>query len=173
MLAIILASTFVMAYAVSPATVTSAFIHYDLGAARPYESQVVEAARQHGLDPEYVAAVIIKESCSRGKGVNCVAVNPGARGGVGERGLMQIHPAHFRNTPAHAFDNPAFNIGFGTALLRISVDGRQGNLFCAASAYNTGPGFWCVNARNYATDVMHTYAALRAKRRVAMLPLSL
>jgi len=156
---------------ISPARVVSAFTQYQLGGAKPYEDFIVEEARKHDLDPEYVAAVIIKESCGRGKGITCAAVNPRARGGVGERGLMQIHPTHFGTTPAEAFYDPAFNIRFGTALLRQSVNARRGDLFCAASAYNTGPGWWCVNARNYATDVMQTYTALRAQRRVALMQL--
>lgn len=48
-----------------------------------YDQEILVAARRYGVDPALVKAVVWKES----------DFDPGARGGAGERGLMQIQEA--------------------------------------------------------------------------------
>lgn len=43
---------------------------------------IVQAAERHGVDPFLVAAMALRES----------GLNPFAEGGIGERGLVQLHP---------------------------------------------------------------------------------
>jgi soluble lytic murein transglycosylase-like protein len=143
---------------------------YDLGVVSPYTKEVLAASHKYQIEPELIAAVIVHESCVIGGDTDCRAVNPRLPGGAGEKGLMQIHPSHFGRIPPARFEDPAFNIDFGTRLLRIALNERQGNYFCGLSAYNTGPGIWCANARNYSGLTLQTYAMLKARRKTYLSP---
>lgn len=106
---------------------------------RQVQHLVREGARNSGLDPELLKALIATES-----GFDAQAVSP--KGAVG---LMQVMPATaqqwgLRASATQAVDarlrDPAQNIRIGTRHLRHLVDQFAGRLDLALAAYNAGEG---------------------------------
>ena len=104
---------------------------------RPYETQLVDAAREHGVPVRLLAIITMLES--RG--------NPDARSPIGARGLMQIMPATAariaaeRGIDGHSperLDDPAYNIDMGAYYLAQQLR-AFGDVELAAAAYNAGP----------------------------------
>jgi len=105
---------------------------------RTVAQTIVDASKQHGLDPSLVLAVIHVESR-----YDAFAVSP-----VGAMGLMQILPSTGRELaeqqgidwigPQTLFD-PVANVRIGVAYLKQLSD-RYGSTSMALAAYNWGPG---------------------------------
>jgi len=103
----------------------------------------VEAAKRHGVDPNFLAIIAVVESGGWSQ----------AKSRSGARGLMQIMPAtgaiiaDERGLAAHDADklfDPAYNIDFGAWYLarqlgRFATDDAAESVERAAAAYNGGP----------------------------------
>src|SRR5579862_4919392 len=93
---------------------------------------VEEAARKHGLPPEFLHSVVAAES-----GYQTNALSP-----KGAMGLMQVMPATAKAYGADA-SIPAQNVDAGAQYLRDLLLKYQGNdhqVSRALAAYNAGPG---------------------------------
>jgi soluble lytic murein transglycosylase-like protein len=96
----------------------------------PYDAQIERAARESGLSPELIRAVVQVES-----GFDPLAVSP-----KGAQGLMQLMPATAaRYGVADAFD-PLENLLGGARHLRDLLREFDGDLSLALAAYNSGAG---------------------------------
>lgn len=105
---------------------------------KKYETEVLAASEEYGLDPALVFAVIRTES----------SFDPSAVSPAGAKGLMQIMPATaewvaFRTKTE--FDEsrifePAYNINIGCHLLGYLLEKYGGELRFALAAYNAGSG---------------------------------
>jgi soluble lytic murein transglycosylase len=103
-----------------------------------HEDRVRQYAKQKGLEPGYVFAVIRQES----------AFNPEALSPAGARGLMQLMPATGKRTASKnrirwtgikgLFDVNR-NIQLGTSYLREVMDRYDDNPVLASASYNAGP----------------------------------
>jgi soluble lytic murein transglycosylase-like protein len=91
---------------------------------------IQDAARQHGVDPRLVAAVVRRES----------AWNENAVSQVGACGLMQLMPATAKFLGVNNIFDVRENIFGGTRYLRTLLDTFDGDLDLALAAYNAGPG---------------------------------
>jgi hypothetical protein len=114
------------------------------GTVTHWRAEVERLARQHGLDPDLVAIVVLVES---GGG-------PHARSGTGALGLMQILPltgryiAHERVLAGHSNErllDSSYNLDFGSWYLArqaaaFAADDETRTVERAAAAYNGGPG---------------------------------
>ena len=112
-----------------------------------YSEVIVARARQEGLDPALVAALIWQES----------AFDPTAVSTAGARGLMQILPptgrvvsrklaraagkkaAARKRPPAPNLNDPATALALGTHYFRLMLDRFGGRVEMALAAYNAGP----------------------------------
>lgn len=103
-----------------------------------YAGAISSAARQEGLDPFMIAAVIRTESRYR----------PGVVSSKGAQGLMQIMPDTGRWAAAQLgissysdglLKEPATNIRIGSWYLRRLMDQYRGDIVIALAAYNGGP----------------------------------
>lgn len=103
-----------------------------------YQAIVAEQARQTGLSPAQIYAIIRKESIFQ----------PEIRSPAGALGLMQVMPATARQTArkygipyssSYSLTEPATNIRIGSRYLRDQIR-EFGHLAYAAAAYNAGPG---------------------------------
>lgn len=103
-----------------------------------FAEELDEEARQNGLDPALVAALIWQES----------TFDPGAVSGAGARGLMQLMPrtgrelarrAGIRKFEVSVLHDPGHGLDLGTRYLRGMVDAFGGRLEWALAAYNAGP----------------------------------
>jgi hypothetical protein len=94
----------------------------------PYQSLIHHYARQNGLQPKLVAAVIQTESAFRSNALS----NKGAQG------LMQLMPSTARELGVRDVWDPAENIRGGTVYLKRMLD-RFGSLELALAGYNAGP----------------------------------
>lgn len=103
-----------------------------------YERAVRGYARERGLDPALVAAVVYAES----------RFDPNAESSAGAVGLMQLLPetGEFiaRSTGGADFvvadlRDPDINVRYGTWLLAYLLDRYDGDLSSALSAYHAGP----------------------------------
>lgn len=115
--------------------------HWDAVALRfptPYRDQVLASARQQGVDPAWVFAVMRQES----------AFQPDARSPAGALGLMQIMPATGRRIARdlqfplpnrYGLLDTDTNIRFGAYYLRYTSKKFQNNALLATAAYNAGP----------------------------------
>ncbi|MBN1976161.1 MAG: transglycosylase SLT domain-containing protein [Anaerolineae bacterium] len=123
-------------------------------AVRRWESIIVEYAAERNLDPDFIAAVIWKES----KG------NPEARSIVGAVGLMQLMPSDWRPAP-EKLKEPSTNLFWGARALAQTVRDGGGDIYYSLAAYNGGWNQIHLRVtRRYATEVMDCYARAIAVR---------
>ena len=94
-----------------------------------YEPLIRQHARQQGLRPDLVRAVIQVES----------AFNPRAVSPKGAMGLMQLMPATARRFGVIDPFNPAENIRAGVSYLRQLLERYDQDEQLALAAYNAGP----------------------------------
>jgi soluble lytic murein transglycosylase-like protein len=97
---------------------------------RSYSTVVEKHAAANGLDPDFVYAVIGKESEG----------NPSAVSPKGARGLMQLMPATAARFGVTNVHDPDQNIGGGTKYLRWLLDRYKGDVRLALAGYNAGEG---------------------------------
>ncbi len=95
----------------------------------PWRQSAHRAAREAGLDPALVRAVIVVES-----GENPRAVSP-----KGAQGLMQLMPGTAEELGVLDPLRPRDNLRGGTRYLAQLVDRYDGRLDLALAAYNAGP----------------------------------
>lgn len=96
---------------------------------RPFEDVIVEHARQQGVRPDLVRAVVQVES----------AFNVRARSPKGALGLMQLMPATLRQYGVVNPFNPTENVRAGVTYLRALLDRYGNDETLALAAYNAGP----------------------------------
>ena len=113
-----------------------------------HDDIIRQQARDKGLDPALIAAVIYEESKFRDQTSH-----------AGARGLMQITPqtAEYiaRKSGGTTFEQgdlatPQINIAYGSFYLRYLLDKYDGNEILTLAAYNGGEGQvdrWVANAR--------------------------
>jgi soluble lytic murein transglycosylase len=104
----------------------------------PFRSDLERYAKQNGLDPFLVAALIRQES----------EFNPKAVSRADARGLTQILPGtgrelsrrlHLKTYATPSLFVPAVNLELGTYYLKSIVDNLGGRWEAALAAYNAGP----------------------------------
>ena len=104
-----------------------------------HEDIIRQQAREKGLDPALIAAVIYAES----------RFVRGRTSAAGAEGLMQITPDTARDIAKRSggsqfvvedLHTPQVNISYGSYLLRELLDRYDGNVVAALAAYNAGPG---------------------------------
>ena len=130
-----------------------------------YRGFIDRAARQYGLDPYLIAAVIYHESGG----------NPKAVSRAGARGLMQVMPSTARglgvSDPDQLFD-PETNIQLGARYLSMMLSAFGNNLEHALAAYNAGPNAVKKHqgippyreTQHYVRAVLKTYNQVRSKQ---------
>jgi soluble lytic murein transglycosylase len=105
----------------------------------PYRDDVVRHAKERGLDPWLVAALIRQES----------EFNPSAKSHAGAYGLMQLMPPTGRElgrkdgvpvTTTSMLLNPELSIRLGTLYFKGQLGAWNGDLPQTLAAYNAGPG---------------------------------
>ena len=102
-----------------------------------YEPELVAAAREDGLDPALVAALILQES----------SFDADALSRVGARGLMQVMPTTGRRIARAkgvrykraALNDPMTSLDFGTHYMRQMSERFSGAAEQLLAAYNAGP----------------------------------
>jgi len=97
---------------------------------RRYESEFHTAARESGLAPELLLAVVMAESSG----------DPQATSPSGAQGLMQLMPATAQELGVVDRRNPEENLRGGARYLSGLLDRYDGELPLALAAYNAGPG---------------------------------
>ena len=123
----------------------------------PFRTMITEEARDRGLDPFVVAALIRQESL----------FDPRATSHVGARGLMQLMPATGAGVAADAgvepwegdlLYHPEINVYLGTRLLAGHMEDYSGSLPAVFSAYNAGPHRveWWSEYPEYGLDELFT-----------------
>lgn len=103
-----------------------------------YGEEIEEHAKERGLDPNFVRALILQESY----------YDPKAKSRVGATGLMQLMPPTAKELAtrlripfaASRLENPDVNISLGTYHLKMMVNMFGGNTYLATAAYNAGQG---------------------------------
>jgi len=95
-----------------------------------FSNEIAAAARDFGVDPAIVRAIIHAES----------AYNPNALSRVGAQGLMQLMPATARRFGVSNSFDAAQNIRGGVQYLAWLLKRFNGNLTLAAAGYNAGEG---------------------------------
>lgn len=99
----------------------------------PVPTQLVtyinEAAKQHGVDPNLIAAVAFKESR-----YNATAVSR-----IGAEGIMQLRPRTARALGVKDSFDARQNILGGAKYLRQLIDRFQGDIDLVLAGYNAGP----------------------------------
>lgn len=127
-----------------------------------FRETINQASRKYNVSPHFITAVIAVESC----------FNPRARGGLGEKGLMQLMPGTARELGVKNGYNPWQNIHGGTRYLRSLLDRYNGNKHFAAAAYNGGPGAVSKvhgpkfkQVKRYSRNVMRAYNTLSKGRK--------
>lgn len=104
-----------------------------------HEDIIRQQARDKGIDPALIAAVIYAES-------RFVA---GRTSSAGAEGLMQITPDTAKGIAKRSggtafvlsdLATPQVNIAYGSYLLREHLDRYDGDVAAALAAYNAGPG---------------------------------
>jgi len=100
------------------------------------------------LDPNFVAAIVWKESLGRS----------GTRSSAGAVGLMGVMPFPWRPS-AEELENPWTNVHWGSRALAQTIGDGKGDLYYSLAAYN---GSWEKagqdNTRRYAAAVLDLYA---------------
>lgn len=95
-----------------------------------YENPLGQAARDSGLDPALILAVVMEES-----GGDAAALSP--KGAVG---LMQLMPGTAREVGVADITDPGENLAGGARYLARMLERFDGRLDLALAAYNAGPG---------------------------------
>ena len=103
-----------------------------------YHDSIRKYAKENGLDPYLVMALILQESY----------YNPKAKSRVGATGLMQLMPptakelAHQLRVPfaVTRLENPEVNVRLGTRHLKMLVNMFGGETKLAVASYNAGQG---------------------------------
>ncbi|MGC8698178.1 MAG: lytic transglycosylase domain-containing protein [Halothiobacillus sp.] len=95
-----------------------------------FDTEIDHYARQFGVDPTLVRAVMHAES----------AFNPNAVSSAGAGGLMQLMPQTAARFGVVDRFNPSENIAGGVAYLAFLLDLFKGNQQLAVAAYNAGEG---------------------------------
>lgn len=97
---------------------------------RRFENEITQSARQNGLDPALVLAVVMEESGG----------DPMATSGKGAQGLMQLMPDTARELGVDDITSPSQNVAGGSLYLSKMLKRYDGDLELALAAYNAGPG---------------------------------
>ena len=119
-----------------------------------WEPVIVHFAAERNLDPDFIAAIIWKES----KG------DPHARSVVGAVGLMQLMPSPWRPSP-EALEDPWTNLSWGARAIAQTIRDGNGDVYYSLAAYNGGwKQIHLRVTRRYATEVMDCYARAVAVR---------
>jgi soluble lytic murein transglycosylase-like protein len=96
--------------------------------------QIVEAATEHGIEPDVAFGLVATES----------GFQRTARSHVGAVGLAQLMPATARwlepGTTRKDLENPETNLRLGLRYLSSLIEKYDGNTALALTAYNRGPG---------------------------------
>jgi soluble lytic murein transglycosylase-like protein len=103
-----------------------------------YGEEIDEYAKERGLDPNLVRALILQESY----------YNPKAKSRVGATGLMQLMPPTAKEHAARMripfavsrLENPEVNVRIGTYHLKMLINMFSGNTYLAVASYNAGQG---------------------------------
>jgi soluble lytic murein transglycosylase-like protein len=93
-----------------------------------YDHIILKAARDYGIDPAVIKAVIMAES----------GFNPQAISYAGAQGLMQLMPRTARALKVENPMDPLANILGGTRYLKRLLQHFHGDLELALAAYNAG-----------------------------------
>ncbi|VAW32081.1 hypothetical protein MNBD_CHLOROFLEXI01-5321, partial [hydrothermal vent metagenome] len=109
-------------------------------------------AETHGLDPDFIAAVVQEESDGAIDGVSFV-------GAVGLMGVMPQGPGLEWRPTSEELVNPNVNLRWGVAILAEVVRQAGGDLASALAAYSGGWEYANSNVpRAYAASVLDNYA---------------
>ena len=126
-----------------------------------FKKTINHASKKYGVSPHFIKAVIAVESC----------FNPRARGGLGEKGLMQLMPATAKMLGVKNGYSPWQNIHGGTKYLKSLLVRFNGNKHYAAAAYNGGPGAVSrkygpkfKQVKRYSRHVMRAYKTMNGGR---------
>lgn len=112
-----------------------------------WEDVIIRYSERRGLDPDFVASVIWKES----RGISDV------RGPTGAVGLMCVKPFPWRPS-AEELENPWTNVAAGTLTLSHVLRDGKGDAYYSLAAYNGGWDKIHKDAtRRYAADVLDNY----------------
>jgi soluble lytic murein transglycosylase-like protein len=130
---------------------------------QPFDADVAEAARRHGLDPKLLHALVVAESSYR----------PAAVSPAGAVGLTQLMPATARDLGVRDRRDPRDNLAGGADYLARQLL-RFADLRLAVAAYNAGPERVARLGRvpkipeteAYVATVIDCYLALAAGRTV-------
>ncbi|MBK8902305.1 MAG: transglycosylase SLT domain-containing protein [Anaerolineaceae bacterium] len=119
---------------------------------RQWSTYIGVLARTHGLDPDFIAAVVQEESNGRLDGISSM-------GAVGLMGVMPQGPGLEWRPTTEELMNPSVNLRWGVAILAEVVRQAGGDLASALAAYSGG---W-ENANGlvpqaYAEAVLDNYA---------------
>ena len=123
-----------------------------------WSAYIAALSNFYGLDPDFIAAVILEES----NGDPLVVSRVGA---VGLMGIMPTGPGLEWRPPADALENPSTNLRWGVAILAEIVRQSGGDLYAALAAYSGG---WSQAERGvprkYAASVLNNYGRAVAQR---------
>ena len=106
---------------------------------RNLSAQINQIAREVGIEPHFVHAIISAES----------AYKPGARSHAGAMGLMQLMPGTARRFGVTDAYNTGQNITGGATYLKWLLNEFGGDMQLAAAGYNAGEG----NVRKYGRKI--------------------
>ena len=103
-----------------------------------YRELIQRYAAEQGLEPAYIAAIVMSES----------SFNPNSTSGVNAQGLMQIMPdtgdwlaGKFGDTYTEGcLYEPERNIRYGCWYMGFLIDRYNGDKACASAAYHSGQG---------------------------------
>ncbi len=113
-----------------------------------YEDLIQKYAKEYGVDPNFVRAIMKKES----------SFNANAVSKAGAQGLMQLMPGTASQMGVTDPFNPEDNIRGGVKYIRWIMDNYQpADLETLAKMYNAGPGAPEDAEEGYASDVMQYY----------------
>ena len=119
---------------------------------RQWSTHIGVLAKTHGLDPDFIAAVVMEESNGRTDGVSSV-------GAVGLMGVMPQGPGLEWRPTSEELLNPSVNLRWGVAILAEVVRQAGGDLASALAAYSGGWEYVNSNVpQAYAASVLDNYA---------------